>query len=127
MYKRQTPAAVNNNVYVTFAALPPDRLPTDVGKLFYKDYTKKYGEEPIGWASYAYQAAVVALDSIKRAGVKDRAKILEAMRATKDFTGITGTFSFDANGDTTRTDMVGFLVKDGKFELLRIISGDMKC
>lgn len=127
LVEQATPAAVNNNVYVTFAALPPDRLPTDVGKRFYQDYTKKYGEEPIGWASYAYQAALVALDSVKRAGVKDRAKILEAIRATKDFTGITGTFSFDVNGDTTRTDMVGFLVKDGKFELVRTISGDMKC
>jgi branched-chain amino acid transport system substrate-binding protein len=127
LVEQATPGAVNNNVYLTFAALPPDRLPTDVGKRFYKDYTKKYNEEPIGWASYAYQAAIIALDSIKRAGVKDRAKVLEAMRATKNFTGITGTFSFDANGDTTRTDMVGFLVKDGKFDFLRTISGDMKC
>ncbi len=127
LVEQATPAAVNNNVYVTFAALPADRLPTDVGQRFYRDYKKKYGTEPIGWASYAYQAAIVALDAIKRAGVKDRAAILEAVRNTKNFNGITGVFSFDENGDTTRTDMVGFIVKDGKFEFVRTISSDMKC
>ena len=84
MIEQATPAAVNDNVYVTFAALPPDKLPTDVGKRFYKDYLEAYKSEPIGWAMYAYQSALVALDA-KRAGKKDRAAILEAVRQTKDF------------------------------------------
>ncbi len=122
-----TPAAVNGNVYLTFAGLPLDQLPTDVGKRFYKDYVAKYNAEPIGWAMYAYQAAIVALDAIERAGVKDRAKILEAMRQTRNFEGVTGTFSFDENGDTTRSDMAGYLVKDNKFVHLQNISADMTC
>jgi branched-chain amino acid transport system substrate-binding protein len=122
-----TPEAVNDNVYVTFAALPPDKLPTDVGKRFYKDYVETYKSEPIGWAMYAYQAAIVALDSIKRAGVNDRAAILQAMRQTKDFEGVTGKFSLDENGDTNRTDMVGWQVKDGKFVYADSISATMAC
>jgi branched-chain amino acid transport system substrate-binding protein len=127
LIEQATPDATNNNVYATFAALPPDKLPSDVGKRFYKDYVDAYKNEPIGWAMYAYQAAIVALDSIKRAGTKDRKAILEAMRQTKDFEGVTGKFSFDENGDTDRTDMVGWLVKDGKFTYLQSISADMKC
>jgi branched-chain amino acid transport system substrate-binding protein len=127
LIEQATPDATNNNVYATFAALPPDKLPSDVGKRFYKDYVEAHKNEPIGWAMYAYQAAIVALDSIKRAGTKDRKAILEAMRQTKDFEGVTGKFSFDANGDTDRTDMVGWLVKDGKFTYLQSISADMKC
>jgi branched-chain amino acid transport system substrate-binding protein len=126
LIEQATPAAANNNVYVTFAGLPPDRLPTEVGKRFYADYKAKYKEEPIGWAMYAYQATIVALDGIKRAGEKDRAKILEAMRNTRDFEGITGRFSFDANGDTDRTDMGGFQVKDNKFQFVGLISKE-KC
>ncbi len=122
-----TPGAVNDNAYITFAALPPDQLPTEVGKRLYRDYVAKYKEEPIGWATYAYQAAIVALEAIKKAGVKDRAKILEAVRNTKNFEGITGKFSFDANGDTDRSDMVGFLIKDGKYQFQRVIGADMKC
>jgi branched-chain amino acid transport system substrate-binding protein len=127
LVEQATPAAVNNTTYITFAALPPDKLPTDVGKRFYRDYMDTYRSEPIGWAMYAYQAAIVALDAIKRAGVKDRSAILEAVRQTRNFEGVTGTFSFDENGDTDRTDMVGLLVKDGKFAYVQNISADMKC
>jgi branched-chain amino acid transport system substrate-binding protein len=122
LVEQATPAAVNNNVYVTFAGVPPDQLPTEVGKRFYTDYKAKYKEEPIGWAMYAYQAAIVTTDAIKRAGAKDRAKILEALRNTKNFEGITGRFSFDENGDTDRTDMGGFQVKDNKFQFVGLIS-----
>lgn len=127
MIEQATPAAVNDNVHVTFAAVPPEQLPTDVGKRFYKDYKEAYKTEPIGWAMYAYQSAVVALDAIKRAGTKDRAAILEAVRQTKDFEGVTGKFSFDDNGDTNRTDMAGWTAKDGKFVFAQGISADMQC
>ena len=127
LVEQATPAAVNNYVYLTFPGLPPDQLPGDAAKRFYTDYKTKYKEEPIGWSLYAYQSATVILDAIKRAGVKDRAKIIDAVRNTKNFPGITGTFSFDKNGDTTRTDMAGYLVKDGKFQFLRVIAKDMKC
>jgi branched-chain amino acid transport system substrate-binding protein len=126
LVEQATPAAVNNNVYVTFAGLPADQLPTDVGKRFYTDYKAKYKEDPIGWAMYAYQATIVGIDAIKRAGARDRAKILEALRNTKNFEGITGRFSFDANGDTDRTDMGGFQVKENKFQFVGLISKD-KC
>ncbi|HXH12637.1 MAG TPA: branched-chain amino acid ABC transporter substrate-binding protein [Alphaproteobacteria bacterium] len=126
LVEQATPAAVNNNVYVTFAGLPPDQLPTEVGKRFYTDFKAKYKEEPIGWAMYAYQATIVTLDAIQRAGVKDRAKIIEALQNTKNFEGITGRFSFDENGDTDRTDMGGFQVKDNKFQFAGLISKD-KC
>ncbi|MCI0483800.1 MAG: branched-chain amino acid ABC transporter substrate-binding protein [candidate division NC10 bacterium] len=127
LVEQATPAAVNNNVYLTFPGLPPDQLPGDAAKRFYNDYKAKYKEEPIGWSLYAYQSTTVILDAVKRAGVKDRAKILSAVRNTKNFPGITGIFSFDKNGDTTVTDMAGYLVKDGKFQFLRVIGKDMKC
>jgi branched-chain amino acid transport system substrate-binding protein len=126
LVEQATPAAVNNNVYVTFAGLPPDQLPTEVGKRFYADFKAKYKEEPIGWAMYAYQATLVTLDAINRAGVKDRDKVVEALRNTKNFEGITGRFSFDENGDTDRTDMGGFQVKDNTFQFVGLISKD-KC
>jgi branched-chain amino acid transport system substrate-binding protein len=127
LIEQATPAAVNDNVYVTFAALPPDKLPTDVGKRFFKDYMDTYKSEPIGWAMYAYQSAIVALDAIKRAGTKDRGAILDAVRQTRNFEGVTGTFTFDENGDTNRTDMVGWTVKNGKFAYVQNVSADMKC
>lgn len=127
LMEQATPEAVNDHVFLTFASLPPDKLPTDIGKRFYQDYVATYKSEPIGWAMYAYQSAIIALDAIKRAGTKDRAAILEAVSQTKDFEGVTGAFNFDANGDTNRTDMVGWTVKNGKFVYVQTISADMKC
>jgi branched-chain amino acid transport system substrate-binding protein len=126
LVEQATPAAANDNVYVTFAGLPAERLQTDVGKRFYADYKKKYKAEPIGWGMYAYQAAIVTLDAVERAGAKDRGKILDALRSMRDFEGITGRFSFDENGDTNRTDMGGFLVKNSAFDFVGLISAE-KC
>lgn len=125
LIEQATPAVVNNNVLITYAGFPPEALPTKVGQKFYKDFLAKYKEKPIGWAMYAYNAAIVALDAVKRAGVKDRGKIMEAVRNTKDFEGVTGNFSFDRWGDTTRTDMGAFVVEDWKWKYLYTINGEM--
>lgn len=127
LVEQATPAAVNDNVYLTFPGLPPDQLPTEQGKKFFQDYKKTYGGEPIGWALYAYQSTMVVLDAVKRAGTKDRGKILQAVQAARNFPGITGTFSFDKNGDPTRTELAGYLVKGGAFKFERIIGPGMKC
>jgi branched-chain amino acid transport system substrate-binding protein len=58
----------------------------------------------------------VTLDAIMRAGRKDREAIRAAMFATKDYDGVLGKWSFDANGDTSLTAMSGRQVKDGKFD-----------
>ena len=141
MYTDAVPAAVqpgiiNGNLLVTFASPALDQLPTDVGKNFFKNYKAKYGSEPIGWSLYSYNAALVIIDSIKRAAPQiataktvgeKRAAVLEAMRATKDLDGVSGKITFDANGDPTTYLMSGFLFKDGKYVWQRNLTGDMKC
>jgi hypothetical protein len=47
----------------------------------------------------------VALEAIARAGAKDRNVVRDAVFATRDFQGLLGTWSFDANGDTSNTTM----------------------
>jgi branched-chain amino acid transport system substrate-binding protein len=121
------PNILNDHVYTTFPGMLPSDLPTDVGKKFYKDYVAKYNSDPIGWASYAYNSTLVILNSIERAGKKDRAAILDAMRATKDLPGISGPITFDANGDPTNYVMSGFLIKGGKYTFNESISGNMTC
>ena len=59
----------------------------------------------------------VTLDAIRRAGVKDRAKIRDAVLATRDHDGVLGKWSFDKNGDIDLITMSGILVKDRKFDV----------
>ena len=77
---------------------------------------------PEGYAIYGYEAAKVAIEAIARAGVKDRDAIRKACLAIKDFDqGALGTWSFDANGDTTLAPISGNIVHDGKFELVKLL------
>jgi branched-chain amino acid transport system substrate-binding protein len=106
--------------YVTFGGVPPAKL-TGSGKEFFERYITMYGQEPEGYAAYGYEAAKVVLAAINKATTKDRAGILNAIRETRDFKGVLGTWSFDANGDTTLKTMSGNEVRDGKFELAKIL------
>lgn len=111
---------VNGKTYCTFGGVPPEKL-TGKGAEFYANYKKRFNAEPEGYAVYGYEAAKVLLDAIGRAGKKDRAAILAAVAATKDFSGALGTWSFDANGDTTIRTMSGNAIEDGKFVFVKLL------
>jgi branched-chain amino acid transport system substrate-binding protein len=102
-------------IYATFGALAPSKL-TGKGADWYRSFRVRYNAEPEVYSPYAYEATRVALDAVKRAGKKDRAAIRDALLATKDYEGILGRWSFDANGDTTLTTMSGHQVVNGKFD-----------
>ena len=106
--------------YTTFGGVPPDKLEGKAGE-WYTAYKAKYSSEPEPYAIYGYESANVALAAIDKVCAKDRAKIRDAVFATKDFQGILGTWSFDANGDTSLTTMSGSQVKGGKFEFVQAI------
>jgi branched-chain amino acid transport system substrate-binding protein len=111
---------LNDRCYVTFGGLPADKV-SGAGQKFVARYKQKYGILPEAYAIYGYEATRVALEAIRRAGTKDRAAILAACLAIKDFDGALGQWSFDANGDTTLTVMSGNVVKNGKFEFVKLL------
>ncbi|MFO0783381.1 MAG: branched-chain amino acid ABC transporter substrate-binding protein [Phycisphaerales bacterium] len=112
--------ADTGGVYITFGGLPSEQL-IGRGAEFVKKYQEKYGEIPEAYAVYGYECARVLLDAIDRAETKDRAAILAAVAATKDFEGALGTWSFDANGDTTNRVLSGNTVKGDKFEFVKVL------
>ncbi len=106
--------------YATFGGLPASQL-TGKGADWYQRFKQQYNEDPEAYAVYAYEAASVALNAIDKAGTKDRVAILEAVRNTKDFNGLLGTWSFTDTGDTTLKTMSGNQVKDGKWEFVKTL------
>ena len=104
-----------NGAYITFGAVAPSKQ-AGKGAEWYRNYKVRFNAEPEMYAAYGYEAARVALDAIRRAGKKDRNAIREAVLATKDYDGILGRWSFDANGDTTLSTISGREVKEGKFD-----------
>lgn len=106
---------------VTFTGLTPDRLTVGEGKKFVDKHKELLGREPKeAYALYGYEAALVALEAIRKSGAKERKAICTAGRSIKDFTSATGLkYSFDENGDTTLQLMTGSNVimtkdQDGK-------------
>jgi branched-chain amino acid transport system substrate-binding protein len=120
---------LNDRCYITCGGLPVSELmKTPNGKAFAERYEKKFGKMPNeAYAAYGYECARVAIEAIKHAGVKNREAILWHGVRTKNYDGVLGKWSFDANGDTTLQTMSGNVVHDGKFkfsELLELAKGD---
>jgi branched-chain amino acid transport system substrate-binding protein len=113
---------LNGRCYATNAWVDPSQLPAR-GKEFVKRYKAKYQRDPEAYAVYGYEAAKVVLEAIKTAGKKDRAAILKAALATKDFDkGALEKWSFDANGDTTLKQLTVSKIEGGKFKPVKLVT-----
>ncbi len=77
---------------------------TPGGAQFLKDFQAKYNvSNPDPYAIYGYAAAQLVLDTIK-AGGTTKADFITKLFETKDIDSVLGTYSIDANGDTSLTD-----------------------
>ncbi len=85
-------------------------------KAFSAKYEKAYGKKPDQFAAQAYDAYYIMTNALKAAGTPDRAKLRDALAATKNFQGVVGNFSFDAERDVVMTPSV-LIVKGGKFAI----------
>src|SRR6185369_12926478 len=113
--------------FLTFGGTTADQYTGDAAK-FRDDYKAKFGGDLEVYTIYGYEAANVtlaALEKASKAGAKDaaglRKGILDALAATKDFKGVLGTWSFDANGDTSLKVFSGTEVKGGKFTFVKVL------
>jgi branched-chain amino acid transport system substrate-binding protein len=118
------PTSLDPRVFMTVATLPPADYPP-AGQVFFKTYQAKYGT-PQAYAIYGYEAMALMLDAIKRAtnnGTKtaSHSAVLAAIYGTKDRKSVLGTYSIDANGDTTLTTYGAYGIKNGKDFFLKSI------
>jgi branched-chain amino acid transport system substrate-binding protein len=120
--------AAAEGTFITFGGLPADQL-TGKGADFVTKYNEKYpNAKPEAYTAYGYEAANVVLDAIDRALKRNptdmnqlRQFTREEVFATKDFQGALGTWSFDANGDTSLTEMTANIVEGGAFKFDKVI------
>jgi len=110
--------AVEGVVFSTFFA--SETPITNESKTFLEEYRKEYKKEPAAVAALGYDAYILILDAIKRAGTTDTVKIREELAKTTNFEGAAGFISLDENGDAVK-DAVIKHVKDGKFTYLDTI------
>ena len=85
-----------------------------------KKFLDEYVKEPSALTAMAYDAYLIAIDGIKRAGSTDTVKIRDAIAATKDLECVTGMTTLDKNGDPIKGAVIK-TVKDGKFTFLDFV------
>lgn len=87
---------------------------------FVAAYRKEYNKDPASFAALAYDATNIMLEAVKKAGSTDHAKVVEALK-NMEFEGVTGTITFDANGDPVKPISI-VEIKDGKYTLKQLIN-----
>lgn len=101
-------------------AFDREKATTPEAKKFLDEYVKVYKGEPSALTAMAYDAYLIAIDGIKRAGSTDTVKIRDAIAATKDLECVTGMTTLDKNGDPIKGAVIK-TVKDGKFTFIDFV------
>jgi len=120
-FLKQAGPSADQNVYSTFGGVPPEKY-TGKAADWLKAYNAKYNNNnPNPYAIYGYEAAKVVLAAIAASGDKadDRATVLSNTMGTKNYDGVLGKWSFDANGDTTLTQFSGSVAKSGSWAFVK--------
>ena len=95
--------------------------PNPAVQKFVNDYKTKYGQVPDALAALAYDAARILADSFTRAGSTDGDKVRKAIGATKDFPGVTGTITINAERNAVKPAVI-LKVENGKYLLVETIT-----
>ena len=125
------PEEVGKRVKLSVATLSPDQYPPE-GKKFFESFEKEYSEpNPDPYAIYGYEAMLLALDTIEKAGEAateggeaGRKAVLDALFQTKDRASVLGTYSIDENGDTTLTDYGIYSVDKGELKFDKTVKAE---
>jgi branched-chain amino acid transport system substrate-binding protein len=83
-------------------------------KEFVKAYEAKFGAKPDAMAALGYDSALLLSDAIKRAGSAEPEKIRPVLAATKDFDGVTGKMTLNAQRNAEKSAVI-IGIKGGKF------------
>lgn len=95
--------------------------PSPAIQKFVGDFKSRYKIAPDALAALGYDAMRVLADAIKRAGTTEGAKLRDAIAATKDFAGVTGVISINAERNAVKPAVV-LKLQGGKYEYQETIN-----
>ena len=86
------------------------------------DFKREFNTDPDMLATWNYDALNLLVNAIRTAG-EDRAKIREAILATKGYPGVIGTFNFSPDGEGLRAAFAA-TIQNGEAKLIKPITLD---
>ena len=99
--------------------VPKEKMPG--GAEFLKKFKAKFNADVELFAPMGYDAVMVFVDAMKRAGSTEPAKFLPELSKTK-YQGVIGPIAFDDKGDLVNGPITIYVVKGGKWEALETIT-----
>lgn len=103
-------------VFTNVGFYPDD--PTPTAAAFIEEYNTLYGTDPDYYGACAYDAFNVLMEAIQRAGELDSTKVRDELAATSGYEGVSGSITFDANGDAKKS-YIKLTVEDGAYVVVR--------
>jgi branched-chain amino acid transport system substrate-binding protein len=91
--------------------------PSPAVRRFVSAYHKRYGADPDSIAALSYDAVRLLADAIRRAGSTEGKRVRDALAETKDFAGVTGTITMDADRNPIKPAVV-LKVEGGRFRFV---------
>ena len=88
---------------------------------FKADFKKKFGADVQIYAPYVYDATMVMVDAMVKAGSAEPAKYLPVLAKTSGYKGVTGTIAFDDKGDIKNGALTLFTYKGEKREQIAVV------
>jgi branched-chain amino acid transport system substrate-binding protein len=96
--------------------------PAPAVRTFVTQYEKRYGARPDSLAALGYDATRVLADALRRIGPPfDRAKLRDALAATKNLPVVTGTITFDADRNPIGKRVIIEEIRENKLLLKKTI------
>jgi branched-chain amino acid transport system substrate-binding protein len=112
-------SAVEGKFYSTHYS--PDNQTPEVQEFVKKFRMRWDGETPDAMAALGYDSAMVLADAIHRARTTAEPQLRDAIAATRDYPGVTGKTTIDAERNATKAAVI-ITVKDGKFKFVQTMA-----
>lgn len=125
-YVEQAGAAAEGILFPAGRLLVVDELPDNhpqkaVLAAYKRDYETRYKEDVSTFGGHAYDAFMIVVEAIKKAGSTDRDKVRDAIEQLKGFVGTAGIFNYSPT-DHTGLGLDAFemlTVKNGRFTIYK--------
>ena len=95
--------------------------PSPAVQEFTRVYREKFGNLPDNFAALGYDAADVVLDAVKRAGSISPSAVRDAIAQTKDFAGVSGQITIDAQRNASKPAVI-LAIKDQQVQYFEKIN-----
>lgn len=100
--------------------LPDDNPQKAVAMAYKKEYEQTFDDRVSRFGAHAYDALMIAVGAIKRAGSADRAAVRDSIENTSGYVGIEGIYTMSPTDHLGVGPSAAYMaeVRDGQFKLL---------